>query len=326
MKKISVIVPVYNVEKYLRKCFDSLVNQTLKDIEIIIINDGSPDNSKEIIDEYAKKYPKMIKALHKENGGLGDARNDGVKMSKGEYIAFVDSDDFVEIDMFEKLYSQAIKDKADLVICGYNVYNEDYKLLYSTPSIDDSVSDNRMINIVLGDNAVWNRLYKRELIVDNKMKFRTRVWYEDIDYKINVLLHSKKISTIKDGLYNYLVRQGSIMNNSNIEKNLEILAAFDQILEYCKLAKKTKKYSAEIEYLAIQHILIAGITRIINASGEKELKKEVIGKLENYMNDKFPNYKNNKYIQKLPRNKKIIYYLINKKMYALVRLIFKIKR
>ena len=107
MVKVSVIVPVYNVEKYLTQCLDSLVNQTLKDIEIIIVNDESPDNSQAIIDKYAKRYPKIIKAYKKKNGGLSDARNYGIERATGDYIGFVDSDDFVELDMYEDLYKAA---------------------------------------------------------------------------------------------------------------------------------------------------------------------------------------------------------------------------
>ena len=122
MVKVSVIVPVYNVYDYLGKCLDSLVNQTLKDIEIIVVNDGSPDNSEEIIDIYKKKY-KCIKAYKKENGGLSDARNYGIKRAQGEYIAFIDSDDYVDTQMLEKMYQKAKKDNLDIVVCDvYNVY------------------------------------------------------------------------------------------------------------------------------------------------------------------------------------------------------------
>lgn len=324
--KVSIIVPVYNVEKYIEKCLDSLVNQTLNGIEIIVVNDGSPDNSQSIIDKYVEQYPKLIKSFIKENGGLGDARNYGVSKAKGEFIAFVDSDDFVNVDMYEKLYTQSVVDNSDVVVCGYNVLDEEYKFLNYQPSFDEKISQDEKIRIMLGDNAAWNKIYKRELITKNNLQFRSKIWYEDIDFKINTILHCKKISVINEGLYNYLIRQGSIMNNSNIEKNVDILLAFDKIIEYCKVAKKTKKYFSEIEFLAIQHILIAGITRIINSSGDKKSKKEVIYKLEKYLNAKFPNYQKNKYIKYLPINKKIIYNLLKNKLYILVKIIFKIKR
>ena len=129
MIKVSVIVPVYNVENYLVKCLDSLVHQTLKDIEIIVVNDGSPDNSQNIIDTYVKKYPKKIKAFSKKNGGQGSARNYGLKYAKGEYIAFVDSDDYVDLDMFFKMYNKAKEDNSDIVICGNKNISLDGKII-----------------------------------------------------------------------------------------------------------------------------------------------------------------------------------------------------
>ena len=159
--KVSVIVPVYNVEKYISKCLDSLVNQTLKDIEIIVVNDGSPDNSQKIIDEYVKKYPDKVKSYIKENGGQGSARNYGIELSTGEYIGFVDSDDFVELDMFEKMYNKAKQDNSDIVICGsYNV-SEDY----SKKEIDVFVNNYNtdLENAIFGKMTVWNKIYKRNI-------------------------------------------------------------------------------------------------------------------------------------------------------------------
>ena len=125
--KVSVVVPVYNVEKYLDKCFNSLVKQTLKDIEIIVVNDGTKDNSQDIIDKYVKKY-KNIKAYKKTNGGLSSARNYGIKKCTGEYIAFLDSDDYVEYDMYEKLYNKAISEDFDITVCNVNYIYSSYDM------------------------------------------------------------------------------------------------------------------------------------------------------------------------------------------------------
>ena len=117
--KVSIIVPVYNVEAYLERCLDSLVNQTLQDIEIIVVNDGTKDNSQAIIDEYVKNYPGKVYGYIKENGGLSDARNYGIPYAKGEYVAFVDSDDYVDVTMYEKLYNKAVEQGSEMVVCGY---------------------------------------------------------------------------------------------------------------------------------------------------------------------------------------------------------------
>ena len=131
--KISVIVPVYNVELYLSKCLDSLVHQTIESIEIIVVNDGSTDNSQKIIDEYKTKYPNKIKSYIKSNGGLSDARNYGIDKANGQYIGFVDSDDYVEINMFEKMYNKAISQNFDIVVCDVNCQNGNHNKRISSP-------------------------------------------------------------------------------------------------------------------------------------------------------------------------------------------------
>ena len=124
--KVSIIIPVYGVEKYVSKCLESLVNQTLNDIEIIVVNDGTKDNSQKIIDKYVKKYPGKVKSFIKENGGQGSARNYGLKQANGDYIGYVDSDDYVELEMYEKFYNKAISDYLDIAICGNYYVSEDY--------------------------------------------------------------------------------------------------------------------------------------------------------------------------------------------------------
>ena len=321
MKKVSIIVPVYNVEKYLTKCLDSLVNQTLKDIEVIVVNDGSPDNSQTIIDKYNKKYPDIIKSYIKENGGQGSARNLGLKKATGEYIGYVDSDDYVSIDMYEKMYNKAKEDDYDIVMCTHTVVNENN----GSEFIENLFlkTDNDKDNAFFNNAGVCNKIYKRELL--KGLEFRSKVWYEDLDFVSIVIMKSNKIGFINLGLYYYLYREGSTMNNNNILKNLDILASFDSVLDYLKKHKECKKYYPQIEYLAIYHIYIAAIVRVINVKNVS-CKKEIIDKLTKYMDVNFKEFKNNKYLYLLDRNKKIIYNLINKRHYFIVRLIFKVKR
>jgi len=317
MYKVSVIVPVYNVEKYIERCLDSLVNQTLNDIEIIVVNDGSPDNSQSIIDKYVKKYPKKVKSFIKENGGQGSARNFGLEKSNGLYIGYVDSDDYVELDMYEKLYEKANKENLDIVVCGsYNVYETGEKI----KDLDKIIFSDKKKNAFFGRPAVWNKLYKKELIVNNNCNFRSKVWYEDFDFTLNILSFAKKIGYVNEPLYNYLIREGSTMNNSNLDRNLEIMSAFDQVLNNKKIDKEI------LEFLAIYHIYISAVVRVINSNGNNKKKREVINKLLTYVNDNFKNYKKNKYLYLLERNRKIIFTLINLKQYYLIKLIFKIKR
>lgn len=321
--KVSVIVPVYNVEKFIDKCLNSLVKQSLKEIEIIVVNDGSPDNSQKIVDKYVKKYPDKIKSYIKENGGQGSARNYGLKKASGEYIGYVDSDDFVEKDMYKKLYNKAKENNYDIVVCGnYNV-SEDYQNKNIDAFINNYNTD--LENIFFGKMAVWNKIYKRDILIKNKLEFKEKVWYEDLAFTLKAIMNSNTFAFIDEPLYDYLIREGSTMNNSNVQRNLEILDAFNDILSYIQHNKK-EEYFSKIEFLAIDHIYISAIVRVLKAEADDKVKRETINKLIDYMNKKFPNYKNNKYINTLSKNRKIIYKLINIKMYGLINLIFKVKK
>lgn len=320
MRKVSIIVPVWNVEKYIGKCLDSLVNQTLKDIEIIVVNDGTPDNSQKIIDDYVKKYPKKVKSYTKENGGQGSARNYGLKKATGEYIGYVDSDDYVEIDMYEKMYNKAKKEDLDMVICYYNnVFENSDKKIKEEFLLNGGDSK---VNAFFCNTGVCNKIYKKELL--DGFEFKSKVWYEDLPFTCKVLMNAKKIGFIQEGLYNYLQRVGSTMNNNNIKRNLEILDAFDDVLNYIKEYPEFKKYYPEIEYLAIYNIYIAAVVRVINARKVKN-RKEILNKLINYVEKKFPNYRENKYLDNLDKNKRIIYNLIIHKKYLVIKLIFLVK-
>lgn len=321
--KLSIIVPVYGVEKYIDKCLNSLVKQSLKEIEIIVVNDGTKDNSQKIIDKYVKKYPDKIKSYIKENGGQGSARNYGLKKATGEYIGYVDSDDFVEKDMYKKLYNKAKENNYDIVVCGnYNV-SEDYQNKNIDAFINNYNTD--LENIFFGKMAVWNKIYKRDILIKNKLEFKEKVWYEDLAFTLKAIMNSNTFAFIDEPLYDYLIREGSTMNNSNVQRNLEILDAFDDILSYIKHNKK-EEYFSKIEFLAIDHIYISAIVRVLKAEADDKVKRETINKLIDYMNTNFPDYKNNKYINTLSKNRKIIYKLINIKMYGLINLIFKVKK
>ena len=173
--KVSIIVPVYNVEKYLEKCLDSLVMQTLKDTEIIVVNDGSTDSSSEIIKKYEEKY-ENIKSYSKKNGGLSDARNYGLKYVTGEYVAFLDSDDYVDKTLYEKMYNKAIEEKADYVECDY---------IWEFPDesrIDTGIRyKNKFEMFTYARVVAWNKLIKTEIILENEeVRFPDVLKYKDV--------------------------------------------------------------------------------------------------------------------------------------------------
>lgn len=324
MVKVSVIVPVYNVYEYIDKCLSSLVNQTFDDFEIIVVNDGSPDNSQEIIDRYVKNYPTIVRSFIKKNGGQGSARNLGIEKAYGKYIMFVDSDDTIEENIIERLYDAAVDNHYDIVICNnYVEYVDGTKVKDS----DESIYSLGKYDYFFSKPAVWNKIFLRDLIVNNKILFREKLWYEDFDFTIKMYGLTDKVGFIKDYLYNYLWRNGSTMNNANIQRNLEILVAFDEIIKFYQMRGEYEKYYEYLEFLAIFNIYIATSVRVINIEADKKNKNKVISKINCYMKDNFPNFKKNKYVnQYLNKNRRLIFKLLNVKMYFAIKMIFGIKK
>ena len=316
MPKISVIVPVYNVEKYLPKCLDSLVNQTLKDIEIIIINDGSPDNSEEIINDYMKKHSN-IKYYKKENGGQGSARNLGIKKSKGEYITFVDSDDYIDVNMLEYMYING--NNADVVVCDLSkVFTDKTQnfINYHKYSNQDN------INIMLSHPGPVGRLYKRDIFSENNLSFLEVKLYEDLGLIPIIGIYTKTVTYINKPFYNYLIREGSSMKQLSYNKNLEdIFTVMEHLtLEFNKRAPN--QYNAELEYLYIEHLLRSASLRFAPYKEGKSKIDDIIKIIQ----ENFPNWKNNKYYkQKSKKFKFICYSAINKKI-CFLKLINRLSR
>ncbi|WHF50557.1 glycosyltransferase [Chryseobacterium gotjawalense] len=230
MPKISIIVPVYQVEKYLRKCLDSLVNQTLEDIEILVVNDGSPDNSQNIINEFKDKFPLKIKAFIKENGGLSDARNFGLDKATGEFIGFVDSDDEVSKTMFEEMYSLAKKHDAEMVICNLQKVDQHGKItqkLTQIPNMPEKI-DLRENFSVFSDLSYFacNKIFKRELFENSR--FKKGVHFEDIQLIPQLLLKCKTIAQTQNYHYQYLERADSI-TKTHTKRGLDILKAVEAV-------------------------------------------------------------------------------------------------
>ena len=228
--KISVIVPVYNVENYLEKCLNSLVNQTLEEIEILVINDGSTDGSQKIIDDFQRKFPQKIKAFSKENGGLSDARNFGIDRATGEFLAFVDSDDSVSEVMMEEMYHLAIKNKAELVICNLQKVDENGNVtqkLTQIPNLSEKIDLEKNFS-VFSDISYFacNKIFKRELFEGKR--FQKGMHFEDIELIPQILLQCKTLAKTDAYHYQYLERSNSI-SKSHTERGLDILKAVEHV-------------------------------------------------------------------------------------------------
>jgi len=221
---ISVLVPVFNVEKYLRRCIESILSQTYKDIELILVDDGSQDCSGIICDEYAKKDSR-IKVIHQENGGLSIARNSGLDIAQGEYIGFVDSDDYIHKDMYQTLYDTLTKNDVDLAICNYINDDDNNTRLwkdYHPQLVDDIITPYEALKRSINDLnyvVVWNKLFKREIFDD--IRFPPGKIYQDNYVIPKAIYKCKKIATLSVPLYYYYLNMESITNQEYSIKNLD---------------------------------------------------------------------------------------------------------
>ncbi len=281
---ISVIIPVYKVEKYLEKCIQSVINQTYENLQIILVDDGSPDNCGKICDEYAKKDHR-IEVIHKSNGGLSDARNKGLEIAKGEYIGFVDSDDYIEADMYEVLYNLLKQYNADVSICNFYTVSQGK---ISIKNADNGINEYNRIEIlkeILLDKNIqsyaWNKLYKKELF--DEIKYPIGKKYEDIGTTFFLLEKCNKVVVTGKSEYYYINRQDSIVNNvteTTITDYIElIMQRYDYIEENIKeLSSYNKDYLKRILKTAEKDI------KSLNEVGDYTKKKyeELYNKVQKF--------------------------------------------
>lgn len=310
MIKISVIVPVYNTEKYLRKCLDSIVFQDNKNYEIIAINDGSTDNSESILKEYQKKYNSIFKYFSKKNGGLSSARNYGIKKATGDYLLFVDSDDYIEKNTINHLIN--IIDDQDIIVFNINSVNNDTICRVNT--FNSNIDDLKKRYLVSIPSAC-NKLVKKDLLIKNNLYFTEGIFYEDLMLMPKLVKYTNKIFFDESFLYNYVVRSGSITNNKKFNiKTLDIFNIVDSLYNELFL-----EYKDEVEYLYIEHLLHVAGVRFLDYKKYNEIDKTV-----SIIKEKFPNWKNNIYVNKNYNIKeKIMCFLLYKKKYKLINLLRK---
>lgn len=235
--KVSIIVPVYNVEEYLEDCLDSLCHQTLQDIEIIIVNDGSTDNSEEIIRNYEQKYH-YVTIIEQQNQGLSAARNIGIKYARGKYIMFIDSDDFVDLDLCEQLYNKAEKYNCPLIICGIQLYwNRDREKTYKNFRYDEHKKYDKdfLYKILLTQELgcqVWNKIYRSEELIKSNIIFQPGKFYEDIVFTYKIINLYGQAMFINDLKYKYRMRNNSIVNNTSMTKIIDYINNSSEAINY----------------------------------------------------------------------------------------------
>lgn len=295
--KLSIVVAVYNLEEYLPRCLEALTNQTLKEIEILCVDDGSKDSAPQIIDEYAQKYPDKVKAFHKENGGEFTSRNYGLERAKGEYVTFVDTDDYVENNWAEKLYNAAKQSDADLAVCGFERIDLKTNKVVATNmtnfgnTVKEIKNDDDFVLFI--NPAPWNKVYKREKIKD--LRFLPFRGFNDTMFLASCFTKMNTIAFIPDVLYHYYLRYDSQIHTVN-EQDVENLKKY--LLEVKQLYINTNKYE-EMKYIldtfAFLHL---GTSVMYRVSYDKNVNmKKMLKETIKYLDDNFNNWRKSPFLK-----------------------------
>lgn len=319
--KVSVIVPVYNLENYVEKCLDSLVNQTLEDIEIIVINDGSQDNSQRIIEKYEKEYPHKVRYYIKENGGQGVARNLGLQVAKGEYISFVDGDDYLMPDALENMYQLSEEKGADICICDYKEIYEDGTENY-VKEVEDGGLKEMKKSYIMAMPGFCNKLFRRAFLEKIKFRFLPIRAYEDFASYAPVGLKAENIAYYSEPAYCYVIRSGSTMQPKKMSKRLlEIFPAEEHLRKQLAEMDADREYHEELEYMYIQHMLHAASLRFLRYKGQNQHMHAI----REIMKKQYPEWKENMYFGERETKYKIMCSLLYHRLYFVIRLLSKKK-
>ena len=294
--KVSIVVPVYNLEDYLPRCLDALVNQTLEDIEILCVDDGSTDSAPQIIEDYKKRYPNKVKTFHKENGGEWSSRTYGLKQAIGEYVGFIDSDDVPEVTWAEKLYNAAKENDADIAFCGYDRVDLDTGKVvsvemtqYGTMNKDVSWDEDF---IVYANPSLWNKVYRREKV--QHLEFLPFRGCNDTLFLISAYMDGiKKLTFIPDVLYHYYLRSSSQIHNLKVKDIENLKKYFLVVKKHAEDIGKLDEYKNVLSTWIFLHLAISWVYMVSYdpEANMKELIKEVI----KYMDDNFPEWRSNKF-------------------------------
>lgn len=313
--KVSVVVPVYNVEPYLDKCLNSLLNQSFEDFEVIIVNDGSTDKSALIIEKYVELNSKIFKSFTKKNGGLSDARNYGLKHVKGKYVTFVDSDDYVEKDYLRKLYDKIEGEDFDIVSCGINEIS-----ILGEKAIYENVEN--IQDYLVGLPSAVNKIFRCSFLNSIDFQFKKGIYYEDLEAIIPLGFENARISSINDVLYNYVKRENSITTQKkyNLKMN-SIYTVMDSVIIKSKNSGVYDKYISEIEWITISRLFHDfGLLFLNYKESLPNLKKN-----KEYLYCHFPKWYKNKYFKKQKVKYKIVVYLLYFNCTSVLRIYYKYK-
>lgn len=326
MVDISVIVPAYNVEKYISSCLNSLLNQTKKEIEIIVIDDGSTDNTLNILNEYKKNNPSKIHVVSQENQGLSITRNNGIKLSTGKYILFVDGDDEIDINLLKNLWDKLEEFPYDVIAFNVEVIYPNKKIIVNpgiTSDIKNFNLDSKKKFLTDMYCMACNKIYKKDLFKDNTLLFTPNTWFEDVLLMHKLIPNLTSLGYLDFPGYKYYQRENSITYTYS-DKLKDINFVLEKILEYYKKNDLYSIYKSELEYIYVRYMFATYIKRLAKTKNKQKFNDGILYSL-NCVNKTFPNYKKNIYINKSGLKNlylknfnnflaKIIYYLEKNKM------------
>ena len=311
MPKLSVIIPVYNVESYLGKCLDSVIYPELEDYEIILVNDGSTDSSGSICAEYAARFSALVRVITTENGGLGRARDVGIDAAAGKYLLFLDSDDYLSPNAVPEMMARLDRG-FDMCFFDIRSVNEDGRLLKYMHgcAIEGEFTLESYPELLFEMPSAWNKIYRRTLFTENGIYYPGRVWYEDM--YVTPLLYTKaeKMFSVHRPWHNYLQRAGSITNNKNTQRNLEIIPAVESMLDAYRGAGLFEKYRAQLEYAAFYNQVLTSCTRVNLADWHSDVQDKLYADFLY----KFPDYRENRYVREMCAKYKLIHFFIRHRL------------
>lgn len=307
MSDLTIIVPVYNGERTIKRTLDSLINQTIKDIHILLIDDGSTDNTSSIIDEYSNNYDN-IEVIHKENGGIANTRNVGINNVKTPYFGFLDSDDYVENNMYETMLNKITQDNSDLCVCNF-IWEWTKK---SKKQVDGQYHNPKEMMTRMF-STLWNKIYKTDLIKKYDLSFPDGYRYEDSYFLYCLAGNDIKISFVDDYFVRYVQYEGSITHNHN-EKVKDMIHVFEGIKEYYIKHNLLDKYNEEMEFLFVKFFLGNSFLRTCQIKDKQDRNKTLKMSFD-ALTSNYPNFKENKYLKDFGLLRRTYYKLINSSNY-----------
>ncbi len=321
MLKLSIIIPVYNVEKYLRKCLDSAVCLGVEGYEIIAVNDGSTDGSPAICAEYAERFPELVRTVTTPNGGLGHARNTGMAIAQGEYLLFLDGDDALSENAVPEMLALLERD-FDIFFFDLLSVTESGRLLRQAQGcrLEGEFSLKSFPELLFELPSACCKLWRRSLFTETGISFPGRLWFEDLATSPLLYAQAKKMFSVHKPWYRYLQRSGSITNSQSVPRNLEIITAVDTVLDYYKAQGLYERYRPQLCYMAFYNQLLTGSIRVNLADRKSPVQDQL---LEDFR-AKFPDYRENPYVRALPGKYRLLLYLIERRRRLALHLVMRL--